>query len=523
VNPLGKFLTKFGWVGLIRLAFYPITALVATPIRLIQTLWSCRVLLDGCWGNYPHLVPRSGLNSLFYWTRALSLHRFGRSGKAPYIGLGNTPLSSMFFYSLPSLYLYWIAGAPMLLLGMFGWWFSHLIWLGDADGFAIGLVLSLALISTMFYGNLALQNYNVFSWAFFPMGVYGLMMGNWMIAGLAMVAASLGGITVVFLGCIFSIVAAAIHRSFFPILAMIPAYLLLAPRFSALLIRGDLLRVVLQVARLIGLTGQKAKYRRVGFGRIGLSTAYFLFLYLQFAIASYFLTGKVPLFFLSGVFIFVVNSTLSRFADEQSMYMVMFTLGTATAILDFDIRLLPSYWLLVSPLPRWIFPMEDGILDIVPLLAPYNIRPLLDGMEEFLMPVRKRQRVLMAFNDPGGVYQNIFDGQRVLLELPLYVSALREIHYLPDWAAVAEINHEGAPDFWGREVDVVMENIKKWRADYVVIYQNGGSDLEPKWRRAGFRPLRKFSWSDYADNLRGILPADQLPDWWLMEVPVTAI
>ena len=76
----------------------------------------------------------------------------------------------------------------------------------------------------------------------------------------------------------------------------------------------------------------------------------------------------------------------------------------------------------------------------------------------------------MAFDNPQGVYENVFDGYRTLLELPFYVSSEREIHFVPDWWAVYDSNFEGAPDFWGRDVDSVIEDTKRWKADYNVIW-----------------------------------------------------
>ena len=132
-----KFLVRFGWKGFISLSFYPITILITTPVRLCKSLWNARVLAMGKdWGIYPHFCAYSAINSLFYWTRALNLFRFGRSGTSPYIGLGNSSMARFFHYSLPSLYAYWKAGAVSLVVGMFGWWTAHFLWL-DQTGIPI--------------------------------------------------------------------------------------------------------------------------------------------------------------------------------------------------------------------------------------------------------------------------------------------------------------------------------------------------------------------------------------------------
>lgn len=130
---------------------------------------------------------------------------------------------------------------------------------------------------------------------------------------------------------------------------------------------------------------------------------------------------------------------------------------------------------------------------------------------------------MMAFDDPGDLYEKIFDGYRVLLELPLYVSAEKEVHFFPDWSAVYELNYHGAPNVWGRGVEDVVRNIEYWHADYVVVYQAGRTELDPKWLQAGFFPQTKFSWFDYAEKMQEVLPVEQLPDWWLLNVPDKAM
>ncbi len=95
---------------------------------------------------------------------------------------------------------------------------------------------------------------------------------------------------------------------------------------------------------------------------------------------------------------------------------------------------------------------------------------------------------------------------------------------MPDWWGVFELNYKGAPDFWGRDIDSVKKNIKYCKADYVVIYQNTGTELDPKWKEAEFEVLRKFSWSDNREELKGMEPYDgKAPDWWLLKKPLKEI
>ncbi|RQW77684.1 MAG: hypothetical protein EHM14_13795 [Methanothrix sp.] len=381
-------------------------------------------------------------------------------------------------------------------------------------------VMGLALISTLFYSNLARQNYNVLGWMFFPIALYGLMTEQWLIAGAAWLAASFGSFSVVVVGGLLSLFLAIFNWTVYPVIAILPASLKLAAHFWPSLIHRDFSWVILGVARAIGLVERRVKYKRTSFKKMNFRRIYLLLTYIQFLVAAYILGGKESFIFLTGILIFLINSVLFRFADEQTMAMLMFSLGTALAIKISHPSMLVFYWILISPAPRLLaFPARKDVYDMVPALAPFNIRPFMDGMEKFLSPVQEGQRILMAFNDPSDLYEKVFDGQRLLLELACYTSTVRGIHYMPDWWAVFELNYVGAPDFWGQDVSTVLQNIKRWKADYLVIYQlESGTALDSKWKNAGFRPVNKFAWSDYAEELQNCSNG-LLPDWWLLEIP----
>ena len=95
--------------------FYSLPALLHTPCRRRQTLWTSRVLIDGRWGEDPRFTPVTGLYSHFFWTDVRNLYRHGES---PPLAYGRYQFSGFFSYSLPSLFASW--GAATLLVGMHG-------------------------------------------------------------------------------------------------------------------------------------------------------------------------------------------------------------------------------------------------------------------------------------------------------------------------------------------------------------------------------------------------------------------
>lgn len=513
----------FGKWSLIRISFYPLTIIVTTPIRLAKSLWNCRILLPGKeWSEYHHFTIRGALVSLFYATRALNLHRYGRSGYSPYLGLGNYPLSRCFHYSLFSLYAYWKAGAVTLIVGMLGWWIMHFLWFQVYAGIQIIIVVLLAIISTTFYANVFYrQNYNVLGWLFFPAALFGILTQQWILAASAVLLASFGSFTVVILANIIFVVFALEMGELYPIFALIPANIKLLIHFYPFFTQSDRSKILFSVLKAIGTSEKKAKYRRTSSKKLNLYAIYYIIIYIQFIVFLYIITGKLSILLLTGVMIFFINSTFIRFADHHSAHMLVFSLATAVMIINFDYVLIPSYWILISPLPALAFSFRlENFLDVVPEMSPVSLKKLKRSMKDFLSPIKSKQRILMAYSDPEDIYENIFNGYRTIYELILYIAAVRKIHLLPDWWAVFELNYKGAPDFWGRDVASVLKNVKQWQAGYIIIYQKAGSQLEVKWQQNGFEMVAKFSWADFEQEFRNsTLFKGHTPDWWLLKRP----
>ncbi|HKJ67125.1 MAG TPA: hypothetical protein VKA68_04160 [bacterium] len=524
MKKLGKFIELYGYRGLLLAIFHPITFLVTNPIRLIQTLRNCRILASGRrWRDYPHFLARPALNSLFYWTRALNLYRYGRTGKSPYLGLGEYDLSRTFHYSLPSLYLYWNAGAVLLLAGISGWWMTHFMWLG-VPGIKmnwLSLIMFLVLISNSLYVNaFGKQNYNIAGWIFVPLIFYGWYTQHWILVALAALAASFGSMTVVFLLTCLSLVYSFYQGSLFPVLSMVPAGIKLFTHFWPLLLHGRMRQALSGVARAIGVAPKKAKYVRTEMVTFDIEQAYKLLLYAQFMCIYFLATNRIPVIFFTSFIIWLVNANFKRFADEQSPLMLLFSAGTFTMITSDvqSVTLLVSFWLFITPLFPFNKPLEGTHFLLLPVLKPFDVRPILTDLFEFLAPVPAKSRVLMAFDDPGNRYESVLDGYRRLLETVHYVATVNNIHFMPDWWGIFELNYEGAPDFWGRSVEEVQQNVKEWNAEYIIVYQTENEELDAKWERSGFIVLSRFSWKKYDRGFLPIKPYNKRPPhWWLLK------
>jgi len=530
IGKIKRFVNRFGWFGFLRLIFVPVTTLFTTPIRLVQSLWSCKVLSKQQWNDYNMFSAHPGITMLFYWTQSINIQRYGRNGVSRELALGKFPLSKLFHMTSLSLRLYHkLGGSLSAIIGMFGWLAAHLLWFDlNEIGIFYGItVFFLALISTTFYANLFdRQNYNVLGWMFFPAGLFGILTGNYFLASIAWLGASFGGFTVFYLSVWVTLAVALLKLNWLVLLALCPGLIKIATHFLPLFTQDNLKKAIDATAKLIGFR-KKARYKR-NF-RLGITGFYFLGLWGMFCVAVYLWAqpafGLLPwqqaCFVGLGPLFWLLNKRVSRFADEQSLYMFFLSLSATVMMLQNNIALLPFYWIAISPLPAWLgFPSEPNVFDIVPKREPFFVRPLIDSAEKLLHQVPSNSRVLFAWNDPKGIYDNIFDGNRFLLELLLYVAACRKIHLFPDFYAVFETNYEGAPNFWGRDVEQVITNVDKWNVDFVIVYQESGTELNPKWEKNGFSKLNVFSWKELEVELKGQRPFQgSWSDWWLLTVP----
>jgi len=510
---------RFGWKGFLRLVFYPLSVLIMAPLRLFDALFSLRTLRQGRWRHCLQFNPFSGLGNYFYWTAAINLRRYGRSGTSPCLGTGSYPMDRFFYYSSPSLFAYWKLGALAVLAGMFGWWGAHLIWLAHQDGAWVALVMALALFSTTFYANtFGLQNYNSLGWMFFPLGLFGMLTNNAWVAGAAWFAASFGSLTVVIVAAFLSAAWAIEGSDAARLLPVFPAILKLSAHVFPLLRQGSFQTTVANIAKAIGLKDHRTKYRRTSTKSFGAGRLFYLLLCMQFLVSVHILFPDGAPLVAAGIGLFLLNSVLFRFADEQSMHMMMLSLGAATVLQVREPMLVVSFWLLASPPARVAcFPSSPQVWEIVPRVRPFITGALIEKLEEFFSPVGPGQRVWMAFCSPGGVYEKVFDGYRALLEPALYVASSRSFHLMPDWWGIWQLNEENSPELWGRDESSVKQNMDFWKADFLVVYQDAGEPLVGSWGREGFDVLGQFSWKEWEVAFGDARPyTGNTPDWWLL-------
>ena len=222
----------------------------------------------------------------------------------------------------------------------------------------------------------------------------------------------------------------------------------------------------------------------------------------------------------AGMFIFIINSLFIRFADTQSIYMLMFSIATYLAIIIASPLLFISYWLVISPPP---YALTDRVtnapIDLPSPLSPYNIKKITDKVESFLLTIKRNDRVLFAFDNPDGEYDNVFDGYRSLLEVPLYIATKKKFLLVPSWWAVFENNFEGANEFWGRSIKDVKQNVKKYNINYIIAYDQTDAEKE-SFKLQGYEIVNEMDWANLTEELLNepVWLSKNPPKWTLYKI-----
>ena len=507
MGDLNKFSSTYGKLGILRFGLYPITLLITSPFVLLASVFLSikKFISRGSNSRFKHFHLTQALNTYFYSARAWNLKKYGRKGKTDFLGLGNYYLARCFNYSKFSLFTYWKYGALTVFLGMFLWAASFLFFPIKNTFFVI--CIALCICSSLFHANIfRSQNYNVIGWIFFPIAIIGMIEGEPMWVALALLLASFGSFTVVILGTILSGIWGMIHLDFLMIFSGLPASIKLAFHFYPFLSLGKnkSKEILSKVLKAIG-ANDNARYKRKKAKSFDLIKVYLLLLQMQFVGAFFLLEKEAPILFLICMGIYLVNALKIRFADDQSIYMLILSVATITTLYSQNYWMLPSLWLCISPLPLLVGYHQMKKLDVLPVLSPIDMQNIETDFSNFLSLVPENSRILMAFEDPGDTYEKVFQGFRNYIEMPIFQAMQKNIRLFPDWWAVFELNYPDATDIWGVDTKRITANMQEWDCEYVISYSNNEKGEDPILNDNNYKILGTFSWNDH-DDLFGTYP-----------------
>ena len=359
--------------------------------------------------------------------------------------------------------------------------------------------MGLTLCSSLFYSNtFRSQNYNVIGWIFFPFVLYGIFEANALIVSISLLLASFGSFTVVILGVVLSGLMGLLELDFLLMFSSLPALIKLLTHFHPFFsLNRELSKSILsKVLKAIGVN-EKVKYHRKKTKSFDLIKAYFLLLDLQFILCLFLINNEIPVVYTVVSGLFLLNALKVRFMDDQSIYMLKMSTALMTILFTNNYTILPSFWLLVSPLPLLIGYYQMKVLDTVPSAIPIDLSTLENQMDQFLSKIQPSSKVLFAFEDPNGRYEDVFKGFRNYIELPIYRAMLKDIVLFPDWWAVFELNYEGADEIWGITSQQITENMNRWNCSYVITYTWQEKPIDELENHPKFNKISVFNWSDF--------------------------
>lgn len=512
-------LAIYGLASVLSIFILPFTS----AFRLFEALWESRILLYGMWSRYNRFNMHRGLNSLFYWTEAINIDRFSLKGISPYIGIGNYPMKNFWFAPVASIYIYWRMSCPAVITSLFLWLISHLVWSYNIEYTRIIFVVLIILFSSSFYAQtFELQNYNAIGWIFFPIFLYSLYNEKYLIASISVILCFLGSPTASFIATIFS---ALLFIKTFKLVYLIPILAGISVFFIK--IASIDLESIYSTAKGIGLV-RKSKYKRK-ISIFGYNTIFHIMLD-AFAIFYYHnVSQDLNIIMITWSIIKFLNlSNIVRFADISTVNMVSISVYISS-LLKTGINNFTDYIVLLillnHPIPflemTQVLFKDVKELFVPPKRKPFDISPVVKAFEDFLSGIKDGSRIFFAFPDPKGKYENIFYGERVLLEPLFYVANLKNIHVFPDWLAVFQTNYEGAQNIWVRDYKFqnFSEDIKKLKLelgfDYLIVSNfSGRENIQPILK--SYKIISVLHWEDIQEAVKEKL-FENPPTWYLLK------
>ena len=493
------------------LAFNPV-AVLGTAFASISAIFKPKSDFQ-----FNHYEPCNGLNSVFYWNIVHNLSKHGFGGISPSMGSGNFELSKLWHFPLVSGFLYKKLAPFLPPLSFAVSMLSFILMEQDSGWLYASCVLSLGIFSYSFYSNSFLaQNYNSFGWAFLPLCLIALETNNPWLLCIASCLVATGSLTANFCLGIMIAAHAMVGLALANLLFYLPA---LAISLFNCVYRGNVKQRIRHIAHSIN-SSKETKYKRFKGMHLDLNYFHFVSLQLLFILTLVLALNELPLFSLAAVLLCIINCHLFRFADVQSLVAVTLVTSTFHTLSSGYWPVLLPYFLLINAPYCLLGQKFNKSGHALKLLKPFNLKPFLDAMRDFLAPAKDKSRILFSFEDPDGNYHALFDNQRIFLELPAYLATQRDIHLIPNWFLVAEDMQAEMPSFWGRDFPSISRNISDWKPDYLIYYAKQGSNHhDSEFEAHGFKLLSTFDWKDFPllSESPSELPA--LPKWFLFRIP----
>ena len=444
---------------------------------------------------------------------------------SPCVGMGDYPLAKWFHISLLSIYLNWRMSNVSVLVASFFLAFSNFLWVPEVQFFYVFVVVFSLLFSSTFYHLVVNQNYNVIGWMSLPIGLFGITFGNWLLVAVAWFWSANGSLTAIFVASTWMVAISFWASSALPVLSVVPALILISFRLIPLIKSGLLKDTFDATAKAIGAKRNKARYVRSASSNSFWNLAIRLFPMGFYALLGCIVqyesgdVGPVLICYWVSLFLFFLNASgLFRFADPWSFSAIMGTISTALVLSNFSWLVFVLFLFAINPIPFVLAWQGGEVLDVVPRRKPFPVYLILEKVRHFFKDIKPREKILMAFDDPDGDYNRVFDGYRRICEAAFYVGTEKGANIFPDFYAVVDNNHEGAIEFWGRDPVTVNARSKQFKASWVIMYDTESNRLD--FDEYDLKLHETLSWDQFDSLFKGHSPYPKCehPTWYLLRV-----
>jgi hypothetical protein len=491
-------LTSLLWLLLYPLLIIPLTAyaLIGSFINIIYSLYKYR------WKYLTGNTKNAAVNNYFYYNQDLNIRRFGRYGSSPLIlGIDTFSLKNWFHVTPLSLSLKAKLGVVFMLFACMIVWLASWYYIIDDINIHITVIFIITITSTYFFVNfIDVQNYNITAWALLPLALFSLISQNYIFFGIIIFLMSFLSFTSIFIFGVISTIFSIYFLTPEPLLYMVPA-IIKAFIPIVISIKENALK---KIAGGIGIH-KKVKYARSDV-KISVSFLYILFLNVIF-IVNYYISNNVDAYFIlitTVCFLYILNSTVSRFADPQTIWILILT-TFVFSLINKEPNYIDYAILIFSINPIYYF---LGYKPMVKLMSPkvrpcINTQPLMNDLNNLFANVEKNSPVLFAFKNPNNKYSNLFDGYREILQPIEYSAVHSNLSLFPNFQFVFQFNDANKDDdtCWCDTIDDIIYACNIYDVKYVLYYEDGHRKLSDE-HLEHFEILDHLDLQDYCKDFK---------------------
>jgi hypothetical protein len=497
MNTLNSILAKYNLKNnFFKILTYPIYSIVTNTIVLalsMKNIFSKLFLKN----ELRMFSEDKAINNFWYDTMALNLQKHGRLGYSKTITEKEYLVGRWFHVSKFSLYPYWRSSVLTVLLS---WMFIPISFYVLFPSVSVNwffLITFLTLIGSTYFSQLELQNYNIMGWALYPLLFCSIENNNLIALAIVVCLMFLTSFTAYFVSFGYFFIAIllgsiTLKDFLFVQLFSIP---LVIYRVYPLYVKRELMTHLMMVGNTIGLfKATEAKYTRnirntkaVILSGFKFSFLLVFLLVVDFRNESYYLL--VTLGYL------IINNFIARFADKQTIDMIVLVTSFYYLIKSESLIELTLYWILISnPLPKFNFINDNDNFLKLKTLDPYDSGSLNKKIVSFLAKI-KSDKVYLSFDDPLNKHENLFAEQRMLVEPFHYHANNSNILLLPNLWSVTDENIE-SENLWTRDPEGIIKLMENKSFDFLIYHTTEGESIPSKLLN-NFEVLDSLNWKEH--------------------------